>query len=271
MNINRVNEEEIPYESLEEFGLTRNMLNDLPIDVISRILAGQRSPVLPVEVTGKEGQTIRSRARFSLVRLDDGKVDVMFHPVLKSIDDKICVVSKEPDTGKESIRFVDATQLFEREAVEKLKSGSVVVDYLKNENGSKVKSFLQLDPETNEVFSVPTQTIGRNIQILADEFSLTAAEINCLQNGEVLVLAQDNDMLSIGIDLDYPTGLRLEKGDEKLWRDRSKREWNKFSVGVFGCWKMEAGDLSYIDENDYSDEIWEEIERQRNYRKAFKL
>jgi len=268
MSVNRVNEEEIPYESLQEFGLTRNMLNDLPMDVISRILAGGRSPVLPIEVIGEEGRTVRSRARFSLVQLGDGKVDVVFHPVLKPVDDKICMVSKAPDTGKESIRFVNARELYSEEALEELKSGKVVMDYVKNENGNKVKSFLQLDPETHEVLSVPTQAIGRNIQTLADEFNLAAPEINCLQNGEVLPLAQDDTMISIGIDLDSPTGLRLEKGDEKFWRDRSKREWNKFSVGVFGCWKMEDGELSYIDEDDYSDEIWEEIERQRNYRRG---
>lgn len=268
MNINRVNEEEIPYGSLEEFGLTRNMLNDLPMDVISQILAGQRSPVLPIEVRGKEGQVVRSRARFSLVRLDEGKVDVVFHPVLKPIGDKICIVSKKSDTARESIRFVDAKEFNSEATFEELRSGKVVMDYIKNPIGYKAKSFFQIDSETNEVLSIPTQAIGRNIQTLADEFNLTTAEINCLQNGEVLSLAQDDTMISMGVDLNYPTGLRLEKGDEKLWRDRSKRDWNKFSVGVFGCWKMEDGELSYIDENDYSDEIWEEIERQRNYRKG---
>ena len=37
MNVNKINNVEIPYHVLETFGLTRNMIDDLPIDVLSRI------------------------------------------------------------------------------------------------------------------------------------------------------------------------------------------------------------------------------------------
>ena len=44
MSIKKFKENEIPYEKLEKVGLTRQMIEDLPEDALSSILAGQRSP-----------------------------------------------------------------------------------------------------------------------------------------------------------------------------------------------------------------------------------
>lgn len=56
MNVNKFIEKQIPYQVLESFGLTKDMVNDLPMDVLSGILSGQRSPVLPIEVESPEGE-----------------------------------------------------------------------------------------------------------------------------------------------------------------------------------------------------------------------
>lgn len=266
MNVNNINNSEIPYYVLETFGLTRNMIDDLPMDVLSKILSGQRSPVLPVEVDGVNGEKICSKARFSLVYADDGKVDVVFHPVFEPIGEKICMVTRDLATGKEQLKMMDTCAVYSDTVMEGLKAGRVVMDYITADDGRKVKSFLQLDPETNEVLAVPTAVIGRNLQTLVGEFGLTVAETNCIQNGEILTIAQDEEQVSVGLDLNSATGLRFEKGDEKRWKEGGVRQWNKYSVGVFGCWMMENGDLSYIPEEEYTEEIWDEIEKQRNNR-----
>ena len=257
---------EIPYGVLETFGLTRNMIDDLPMDILSQILSGQRSPVLPVEVEGENGEKVCSRARFSLVCMEDGHVDVVFHPVFQPIGEKICMVTRDSSTGKEKLMVVNTRTMYSDAVVEGLKSGRVMMDYMTSDDGRKVKAFLQLDPETNEVLAVPTSVIGRNLHTLVNEFGLTVAETNCIQNGEVLTIAQEEEQVSVGLDLNSPTGLRLERGVEKRWKEGGARQWNKYSVGVFGCWMMEDGELSYIREEEYTEEIWDEIERQRNNR-----
>ena len=266
MNVNKINNSEIPYYVLETFGLTRNMIDDLPMDVLSKILSGQRSPVLPVEVEGVNGKKVYSKARFSLVYAEDGKLDVVFHPVFEPIGEKICMVTRDMATGKEQLKMMDTRAVYSDAVMEGLKAGRVVMDYITAGDGRKVKSFLQLDPETNEVLAVPTAVIGRNLQTLVGEFGLTVAETNCIQNGEILTIAQDEEQVSVGLDLNSATGLRFEKGDEKRWKEGGVRQWNKYSVGVFGCWMMENGDLSYIPEEEYTEEIWDEIEKQRNNR-----
>ena len=264
MNVNKINSSEIPYSVLETFGLTRNMIDDLPMDVLSQIMLGQCSPVLPVEVEGENGEKVRSRARFSLVYAQDGTVDVVFHPVFQPIGEKICMVTRDLTTGKEKLKIMDTCKVYSDVVVEELKAGRVVMDYMTADDGRKVKAFLQLDPETNEVLAVPTVVIGRNLQTLVGEFDLTVAETNCIQNGEVLTIAQEDEQISVGLDLNSPTGLRFEKGNEKRWKEGGMRQWNKYSVGVFGCWMMDDGELSYIREEEYTEEIWDEIERQRN-------
>lgn len=268
MNVNKFIEKQIPYQVLESFGLTKDMVNDLPMDVLSGILSGQRSPVLPIEVESPEGGKVCSRARFSLTYTDQGDIDVLFHPVLAPIGDTMWVVAKDKETGKDGLREVDTKSIYSDKVVEQLKSGKVVLDYMTGRDGRRLKAFLQLDPETNEVLAVPSPVIGRNLQTLIGELGLTNSESHCLQNGEILTLIQDNHMMAIGLDLNNPTGIRFEEGDEKHWKERSKREWDKYNVGVFGCWVMDDdGVLTYVNEEDYTDEIWEGIERQRDVKK----
>lgn len=127
MNVNKINSLEIPYSVLETFGLTRNMIDDLPMDVLSQIMLGQRSPVLPVEVEGENGEKVRSRARFSLVYAQDGRVDVVFHPVFQPIGEKICMVTRDLTTGKEKLKIMDTCKVYSDVVVEGLKAGRVVM------------------------------------------------------------------------------------------------------------------------------------------------
>lgn len=270
MNRSKFREEQIPYQILEEFGLTRNMISDLPMDIISQVLAGQRSPVLPIEIKGSDGEKVCSKARFSLIFTDEGQVDVVFHPVVAPIGDTMWIVAKDNQTGKETLKEVDTKSMYSEEVIDQLKAGKVVLDYMVAKNGRKQKAFLQLDPETNEVLSVPSPVIGRNLQTLMEVLNLTTAESHCLQNGEILTLMPDNDqMITIGLDLNEPIGFRYEKGDERRWKECGKRDWDKYNIGVFGCWIMnENGELSYLKEEDYTDEVWEEVEHRSNSRKA---
>ena len=51
-------ESEYPYDTLEKFGLTREMIEDLPMHVLDDLSAGLRSPVLPIKVNNDNGDEI---------------------------------------------------------------------------------------------------------------------------------------------------------------------------------------------------------------------
>ncbi len=172
-------EEEIPYEVLETFGLTREMVEDLPLCVLQQISNGHRSPVLPIHVKDNQGNIIKSRTRFSLIRNEDGKVDVLFYPQLQQSN----------------------LSQFSEDKRNKLLSGKAIIDEMPTSKGNEMTAFHQIDAGTGQVLFVPTPVIGRNLQLITDEFHLSNAELNCLKNGEVLTITLGEEQLTMGIDL----------------------------------------------------------------------
>lgn len=227
---------------LNQFGLTREMIEDLPMDVLHGIGKGRRSPVLPIHMTDENGATLKSRTRFQFVRMDSDAVDVVFYPVLKQ-----CPIDK-----------------YNKEQQELLQSGKTIIADMEQPDGGKTKMFVQIDPETNQVIYAPTPVIGRNLQVLSNEMKLSAAEIKVMQNGDPLTFVMEEEPVTIGIDLNAPTGIRFAQGDSQQWRAQSKREWDKYTFGCYGCWTMdEDGNLDYTKEEDYTEELWNELSRKR--------
>ena len=237
MKRNSFEESEVPYQTLAKFGLTHEMIEDLPMHVLDDISNGRPSPVLPVSMEVNEGYSIKSRTRFTLVRMADGNVDVMFYPVLKYAPlDK-----------------------FTKEQQELLKQGKAVVANVNIPDGNPIKAFVQIDGETNQVMAVPTPVIGRNLQVLSDELCLGGTELKSIQNGEALTFAVEDEPVTVGIDLKSDTGIRFTNGDGEQWRKEGKREWDKYTFGIYGCWVMDVdGNLDYVPEEEYTEELWNE-------------
>lgn len=236
-------EAEVPYATLNRFGLTQEMIEDLPVDVLQEILEGKPSPVLPVSVQAEKGVDVTGRSRFELIRLEDGTTDVVFYPVLDELDLK--------DLSKENRKL-----LTERK---------VLALHMTARDGQEDRGlrYVQLDTATRQVMSVPTPVIARNLQQLAGKCNLSTPELQALQNGEVITTEENGEPLSIGIDLNAKTGIRLAYGDEPQWQKEGKRDWEKYNFGVYGCWIMnEDGNLDYIHDEDYSEEMWNEQKKQ---------
>ena len=80
MILEHFKQDEIPFEKLEKFGLTKEMIEDLPQVITLRMLAARATPPLPIMTDNQDGKKTQSLARISLVRLDDGTVDVVLAP-----------------------------------------------------------------------------------------------------------------------------------------------------------------------------------------------
>lgn len=241
---------ELPYQVLSKFGLSREMIEDLPMRILKEICNGRHSPVLPVRVTDENGLTAESRTRFVCIRKDDGTTDVVFYPVLKSSP----LEQYQPEQQKE------------------LLDGKAIIADVIQADGRHGKAFVQIDPGTNQVMSVPTPIIGRNLQVLAEELRLGAVEIKSMQHGDPLTLLVDDDTVTVGIDLTTPTGIRFCSGDGQKWKERDKREWDKYNFGCYGCWIMdEDGNLDYVPEEEYTEELWNEQKKSGERNRAAAL
>ena len=68
MKRERIELNELPYQTLAQFGLTQEMIEDLPMYVLEDLADGRHSPVLPIEVTDEDGNRIKSRTRLAFIR-----------------------------------------------------------------------------------------------------------------------------------------------------------------------------------------------------------
>ena len=124
MNRYKFTDEEMPYKTLEGFGLTREMIDDLPLRVLQDIYSGRRSPVLPIQVDDANGNTVRCHTRFALVRRDDGTADVLFYPVLAE----------------------SHLERFSEENKQRLTEGKAIIDNLTTGDGNSVQAFPTATP-----------------------------------------------------------------------------------------------------------------------------
>ena len=232
-------EDEVPYAILEQFGLTQEMIEDLPADVYTDILNGRLSPVLPISVKDKTGRPVSARARFKLVRDADDEADIVFHPRLVHCD----------------------LNLYTYEEQEALRSGKAIISHAPDYEDAKC--FVQIDSGTNQVIYVPTPVIGKNISHLMDIFELSSGEIQAIQEGDVVCITDDDEEVSVGIDLTEKSGLRLVLGDSQKWhKEKGEPTMSRYSFGIYGCWvKDSEGNLGYVHEQDYTDEIWAEQQK----------
>lgn len=246
----RFEESEVPYQTLARFGLTQEKIEDLPMWALEDIGQGRRSPLLPIQVNNDEGETLKSRTRFALVRMEDGKVDVVFYPQLE----------KSP------------LEAFTQEQQEDLLAGKAILADVKDADGRSSKAFVQIDTETKQVMYVPTPIIARNLKVLAEVMRLGAVEVNGMQHGEPLTVVVDGESATVGIDLHAKTGIRFCSGDAQQWRNQPKREWDKYTFGCYGCWIMDDdGNLDYVSEEDYTEELWNEQKKSGERNRAAAL
>ena len=123
--------EEIPFSTLARFGLTQEMIEDLPMHVLDDIYNGRHSPVLPVRVTDEHGETVESRTRFALIRMEGGQTDVVFYPALKS----------------------SPLERFDETQQKQLLEGKAIIADVETADGRHNKAFVQIDTGTKQVCS----------------------------------------------------------------------------------------------------------------------
>ncbi len=251
MTNKRFHRDEYPLDILGEFGLTENMIYDLPDYVHENIEMGGMSPLLPISIKQPFGCT-HCYAKFCLVEVEDG-IDVMFSPKLKEAD-------------LSNFLKQDRQLLLEGKTIVSEVEEAVLLDN-GTENKKKVKAFVQLDKETNNVVYAPTQIIGRNLQTLSNEFDLSENDLQGFWKGDLVTTEISDDKkgatnITIGIDLFSEKGVVLVPGGVAQWNRIVHKSMPEYNFGNDGCWVNKHGLLEYVPEEDFTHDILEALERQ---------
>lgn len=226
-----------PYEVLEEFGLTKGMIDDLPEYILSTILSGGRSPLLPIAIKTEDG-TVNTYAKFRLMQspVSPDKLDVIFYPKLKEAKLKI----------------------FSEEEKQRLLEGKTILANIDipSVDGTthKEECFVQIEPDTNHVFYVHTPVIGRNLRNVDSFLDLSPENMDKLLAGEIIEI-EEPELMTIGIDIFTATGVFVCQGDKLNWHQVKDKGLPMYSFGVEGCWVNKEGLLSYVKEEDFDADI----------------
>jgi len=233
-------ENEVPYGTLELFGLTQEMIEDLPQNILEDILNGFRSPLLPVVTKDDRGNTVKARARFLLFRDDDGGLDILFYP-------RMLRCELDNYTEEEQAR---------------LHEGKVIISHAPDDRDQKC--FVQIDPDTNQVIYVPTPVIGKNLAALVNHFRVSSDDISLIQKGGAVTFLLGDEPITAGIDLRSRKGFRIVSGTEKDWKaEMQSSPMERYNFGICGCWvKGNDGTLDYVHESDYTEEILNALEQE---------
>ena len=229
MNDFKIDFDDIPYDALAEFGITQEMVDDLPQQVLDALTRGQRTPVLPIERVDSNGKKYKDKARISLIESENG-IKVMLLPCYED-----CALDDYSKEEQEIIRTGKAVRMT------KLQKGDC---------------YVQLDFATNRLLSAAADLIDQNINVCAS-CSKSNKNVNDIKRGEPVTITADSGEITMGIDLHTDTGVRIINGSAAEWREGIKDVGlDRYSFGIYGCWvKTNNGDLEYVKEEDYTSDM----------------
>lgn len=232
--------EQFPFETLEEYGLTREMIEDLPDHVLDTIINGGRSPLLPITVRTMEGYSnLYAKFRVLDTTDDSGKLDIIFYPKLNE-------APIHQFTDEQQKMLLDG-KVIETDMTHKIDG---------TDQTCKERCYVQLDRDTNHVFYVATPIIARNLIAVDNTLGIPFLDFQKILEGDVVAI-DEPEYVAIGIDLFTDTGVLVCAGDEESWKKIVGKRMPKYSFGLEGCWINEKGFLRYVKEEDFDLDIIE--------------
>ena len=233
-----------PLHILADFGLTEQMIYDLPDFVHDTLENGGKSPLLPISIQQPFGET-HLYAKFSLVETEHG-MDVLFYPKLKNMD-------------------LDQFTASEKDL---LLVGKVIVADVNEGNQEetrRIKAFVQIDKDTNDVVYTPTQVIGRNLAAIAGEYDIDGDQLQKFWNGDLVTVTESNEQgneepVTIGVDLFSDKGVVVVPGSAEHWERTVRKTMPQYSFGNDGCWVNRNGNLRYVPEDEFTQELWDVLQ-----------
>ena len=245
--MNKISRVDFPFDFLAQYGLEQEMIEDLPESVLATIEAGLFSPLLPVYIRQPFGKT-NFRAKFRLERDEYDEIRVIFH-----------FQKSEADFSKYNLNDEQLTALSQGKVV----LCSLEEEY-ENELGEydtrQMKCFVQMDRETSSVFYVPTPVVARNLSKVADSYNLANEDMERILNGDLVNVSDESgEPVTIGIDLSTVTCVRVICCTPDQWPLIVHPEIPTYSFGNDGCWVNKDGELKYVYEQDFTDEINEAL------------
>ncbi|MCM1491594.1 MAG: DUF3945 domain-containing protein [Muribaculum sp.] len=212
-------EYDIPYEQLENIGITLELLNQLPDHFKTQLKLGVPTGIIVVQTHNDKGYIVEMPMKLQIQNDEYGKSELKVYPVCKEFAN---------DMNLPQSQF------------EELKNGKVLhID----------GQYIQRDPETNSVIKVSDQNMAIEKKFAEIEkfqdIELGVDQKNQLKNGKPVELEVGGEKVVMDIDLKNPNFFRTLHGDLAEWEYNKKMEYDILHPEYLGVVKTDENRWEY--------------------------
>ncbi len=210
-------ENDIPYQQFAKLGYTKEMISELSRKDLEQLLSGRRTSLLPIKHIEGQDREFDIKAKFSLVRNQDGTVSLMVHPIREEINNDIKLSVHE---------------------LNKVKDGHVIQKKIDGE-----KYMVQLDKENNELMKVKAKDIMIPHNI--GNIELSTSQREHLKKGNPILLEDTSYKIAVSIDLNTRSGLKAQNLNDMTLEE--KIAFDRVNPGVIGYLQTDQNRNEYME------------------------
>lgn len=210
-------ENDIPYQQFAKLGYTKEMISELSRKDLEQLLSGRRTSLLPIKHIEGQDREFDIKAKFSLVRNQDGTVSLKVHPIREEINNDIKLSVHE---------------------LNKVKDGHVIQKKIDGE-----KYMVQLDKENNELMKVKAKDIMIPHNI--GNIELSTSQREHLKKGNPILLEDTSYKIAVSIDLNTRSGLKAQNLNDMTLEE--KIAFDRVNPGVIGYLQTDQNRNEYME------------------------
>ena len=208
--------EQIPYGKLAKLGISEEKLRSMPESLRNTLMNGKVSPLIQTQIQTENGKVIGLPLKLQMVRDQAGAILLMAYPIRKTIANDMKMNSAELD---------------------RVSRGEVIQKEI-NENGIRIKNYVQLDRETKSLMQKSITQVGlaeklREMEKIND-IELGQNQKQAALDGKPIELSIGESKVSVGVDLREPQGFKVVNGDMKEWDKQQKMRYDIANEGFMG-------------------------------------
>ena len=208
--------EQIPYGKFAKLGISEEKLRSMPESLRNTLMNGKVSPLIQTRIQTENGKVIGLPLKLQMVRDQAGAILLMAYPIRKTIANDMKMNSAELD---------------------RVSRGEVIQKEI-NENGIRIKKYVQLDRETKSLMQKNITKVGmaeklREMEKIND-IELGQNQKQAALDGKPIELSIGESKVSVGVDLREPQGFKVVNGDMKEWDKQQKMRYDIANEGFMG-------------------------------------
>lgn len=211
MNESKINES-LPMKYLERIGISKKMAESLPLNFRKALVEGDMTPLIEAKIPMKNGETLYMPMKLQLVKDAGGNTMMIVFPI-----------SKKLNLENNNLNSLSP------ESKSRLLQGEVVVAELEIK-GQKVRSYVQIDHETNSVVHRPVSEVDLSCLSAfekVNDIELGSEQKQRIVEGKPLELNVGSEKVTVGVDLREPQGFKKLKGDMDEWNRKQQIQYDE--------------------------------------------